>query len=129
LGRLRPSELAARLRASAFDVIVYPEVGMDATTFALAALRLAPLQCAGWGHPVTTGLPSIDAFFTSGMMEPPDADDHYRERLVRLPGLGTRYPAPAVPPGVTRAEVGLPDDVALLLCPQSLFKIHPDDDR
>ena len=34
----------------------YPEVGMDPATFALAALRLAPLQIAGWGHPVTTGL-------------------------------------------------------------------------
>ena len=37
---------------------------MDATTFALAALRLAPVQCAGWGHPVTRGLPTIDAMFT-----------------------------------------------------------------
>ena len=38
------------------DVIFFPEVGMDTATCALAALRLAPLQIAGWGHPVTTGL-------------------------------------------------------------------------
>ena len=37
---------------------------MDATSFALAALRLAPRQCAGWGHPVTTGHATIDVFFT-----------------------------------------------------------------
>ena len=38
----------------------------------LAALRLAPLQCAGWGHPVTSGHPTIDVFFSSAVMEPPD---------------------------------------------------------
>ena len=37
---------------------------MDVTSFALAALRLAPVQCAGWGHPVTTGHATIDAYFT-----------------------------------------------------------------
>jgi len=33
-----------------------------------------------------------------------------------------------VPGDGTRASLGLPDDVPLLLCPQSLFKIHPDND-
>ena len=127
--RVRPSELAPRLRDAAYDAIVYPELGMDATTFALAALRLAPLQCAGWGHPVTTGLPTIDVFFTSAAMEPPDGATHYRERLVPLPGLGTRYAAPPAPDEAPRAALGLPEDVPLLLCPQSLFKLHPDDDR
>ena len=44
------------------DVILYPEVGMDRASCALAAMRLAPLQAAAWGHPVTTGLPSVDLF-------------------------------------------------------------------
>src|SRR6185437_3227592 len=44
------------------DVIFYPEVGMDPATCSLAALRLAPLQVASWGHPTTTGLPTIDLF-------------------------------------------------------------------
>jgi CRISPR-associated protein Csy1 len=124
----RPSQLAPRVRADALDVLVYPELGMGTVPFALASLRLAPLQCAGWGHPVTTGLPNIDVFLSSAVMEPPDAQDHYSERLVTLPGIGTRYAAPAVPAGGTRAELGLPDGMPLLLCPQSLFKIHPDND-
>jgi protein O-GlcNAc transferase len=126
--RWLPAQIAQRLRSDALDVIVYPELGMDATTFALAALRLAPLQCAGWGHPVTTGQPTIDVFLTSGAMEPEGAEAHYSERLVRLPGIGTRYAMPLAPPGATRAGCGLPDDGPLLLCPQALFKIHPDDD-
>ena len=101
---------------------------MDPTSFALAALRLAPRQCVAWGHPVTTGLPTLDAFFSPAAMEPDDAEAHYRERLVRLPGLGTRYALPACPADASREAFGLPDGVPLLLCPQSLFKIHPDND-
>jgi protein O-GlcNAc transferase len=70
------------------DVMFYPEVGMDPTTCALAALRLAPLQVAGWGHPVTTGLPSIDLFVSGELLEGIGAERHYREKLVRLPGTG-----------------------------------------
>ena len=70
------------------DVIFYPEVGMEPACCALAALRLAPLQVAGWGHPVTTGLPTIDLFLSGELLEAPEADAHYRERLVRLPGTG-----------------------------------------
>ncbi len=101
---------------------------MDATTFAVAALRLAPLQCAAWGHPVTTGHATIDAFFTAGAMEPEGAQAHYTERLVPLPGIGTRYARPARPPAAMRAALGLPPEGALLLWPQSLFKLMPDDD-
>jgi predicted O-linked N-acetylglucosamine transferase (SPINDLY family) len=70
------------------DVMFYPEVGMDPVTCALAALRLAPLQVAGWGHPVTTGLPSIDLFLSGELLEGTGAERHYREKLVRLPGTG-----------------------------------------
>ena len=87
------------------DVMFYPEVGMDPTTCALAALRLAPLQVAGWGHPVTTGLPSIDLFVSGELLEGAGAESHYREKLIRLPGTGVctelapvqsqRWPSPA----------------------------------
>ena len=126
--RWRPAQLAARLRSDALDVLVYPELGMDATTFAVGALRLAPVQCAAWGHPVTTGLPTIDRYFTAAAMEPEHAESHYREALERLPGLGTRYAMPRAPGDGTREAFGLPPDAPLLLCPQSLFKIHPAND-
>ncbi len=126
--RERPSQLAPRIRADALDVLVYPELGMGAETFALAALRLAPLQIAGWGHPVTTGHDTIDVFLSVAAMEPENPARHYTERLVTLPGIGTRYASPEVPAAATRASCGLPTSGPLLLCPQSLFKIHPDND-
>jgi protein O-GlcNAc transferase len=70
------------------DVLFYPEVGMDPATCTLAALRLAPLQVAAWGHPVTTGLPTMDLFLSGELLEDPGTEGHYREKLVRLPGTG-----------------------------------------
>ena len=120
--------LAQHVLADELDVLVYPELGMNADTFGLASLRLAPVQVAGWGHPTTTGLPSIDWFLSSGDMEPEGAQSFYTERLATLPGLGTRYAAPGGEEQGTRADFGLPEDRNLYLIPQSIFKIHPDND-
>ena len=120
--------LAEEILADELDVLIYPELGMHPSTFALAHLRLAPVQCAGWGHPDTTGLPEIDYFLSSEAIEPANGQDHYREKLALLPGLGTRYAVPKAREGVTRASLGLPEDKTLYLLPQSLYKIHPDND-
>src|SRR5262249_23662777 len=123
-----PSIVAPAIRADELDVLVYPELGMDACSFGLAVLRLAPRQYAGWGHPVTTGHATIDAFLSCAAMEPDDAQAHYTETLGRLPHIGTRYRSFAVPSEADRAAFGLPRDRTLLLCPQSLWKIHPEND-
>ena len=61
-------------------------------------------------------------------MEPADASQHYSERLITLPGLGTRYSSPPVPAAVSRRQLGLPEQRTLYLLPQALFKLHPDND-
>ena len=127
--RARPSIVANDIRADELDVLIYPELGMDVTSFALAALRLAPRQYAAWGHPVTTGHATIDGYFSCEAMEPEDGAAQYTEKLVLLPGLGTHYAKPAVPLDAERARFNLPTDRQLLLCPQSTFKIHPDNDE
>ncbi len=107
-------------------VLIFPETGMDSPAFRLAAQRLAPLQCVSWGHPETSGLPTIDAFLTSDAMEPPDAERLYTERLVRLPGLGFSWrPPPPAPSSATRESLGLPAEGTLLFCGQSLYKYRP----
>jgi CRISPR-associated protein Csy1 len=127
---LLEGDFAARaqaLAAAAQEVLIYPEIGMHGGTQALAALRLAPVQCAAWGHPISSGLPSIDVFFSSELMEPEGAQAHYAERLLCLPGLGTRYRAADDPPALARAALDLPAG-PLLFYPHSLFKTHPEDD-
>jgi CRISPR-associated protein Csy1 len=117
-----------RISGDQLDVLVQPEVGMTPLSYLLAALRVAPVQCAGWGHPVTTGGEGVDAYFTCGAMEPPDGAAHYSERLVPLPGLGVSYPMPEPAPPFPREKLRLPLDRRLYVCPQSLFKIHPEMD-
>jgi CRISPR-associated protein Csy1 len=121
-------DIARQVIADDLDVLVYPELGMHPETFALAGLRLARVQCCGWGHPDTTGLAEIDWFISCADMEPVDAQDHYTERLALLPGLGTRYAAPRADEEGTRADYGIPEDRTAYLVPQSVFKIHPDND-
>ncbi len=121
-------DIARQVLADELDILVYPELGMHADSFALGSLRLAPVQCAGWGHPTTTGLPSIDWFLSCESMEPEAAQACYRERLALLPGLGTNYARPAGETGGERADFSLPADRHLYLVPQSVFKIHPDND-
>jgi predicted O-linked N-acetylglucosamine transferase (SPINDLY family) len=108
------------------DVLIYPEIGMDPVTAKLASLRLAPVQAASWGHPHTSGLPTIDAFLSADALEPPGAEAHYTERLVRLPGLGVCIePQKAAPREVDLAALGLRADVPLLVCAGTPFKYAP----
>jgi len=123
------AEWARRILDARLDVLIYVDVGMDCFSTVLAALRLAPVQAVLWGHPVTTGLPTIDAFLSAELMEPPDGDSHYRERLVRLPGIGAAPARPALapvtPPELRPAREG---EVTAFM-PQMLQKFGPDFDR
>lgn len=121
------TRLAAQLRERRAELLIYPELGMDERLLPLASLRLARVQTCAWGHPVTSGLPSMDGYFTCAAMEPANGDRHYRERLLRLPGLGTRYHAPAAPRLRARSELGLPEG-PLALIPQAPFKLLPSND-
>lgn len=108
------------------DVLVYPEIGMDPTTAKLASLRLAPVQATSWGHPHTSGLPTIDCFISAEGLEPAGAEAHYSEQLVRLPGLGCCLePARIVPAAVDLAALGIREDVPLLVCAGAPFKYTP----
>jgi protein O-GlcNAc transferase len=108
------------------DAIVYSDIGMHPMTQGLAALRLAPRQLALWGHPVTTGLPTLDGFLSPDAMEPDDADSHYTERLIRLPGLG--HGLEQRTEAVIPADLARPDGGIELFCAQSIYKLLPEHD-
>jgi protein O-GlcNAc transferase len=102
------------------DVIFYPEVGMDSATCALAALRLAPLQVAGWGHPVTTGFTTIDCFVSGELLEGSGAERHYREKLVRLPGTGVCTDLPFAQPESWGGPARSKNCIRFALCQQPI---------
>lgn len=111
------------------DVLVYPEIGMDATTVRLAALRLARAQLAAWGHPITTGLPTMDGYLSAEAFEPAEAQQHYSERLLALPRLGCAYrPYGTRPQAPDLAAWGIAADDRLLVAPGVAFKYGPRED-
>jgi predicted O-linked N-acetylglucosamine transferase (SPINDLY family) len=107
-------------------ILIFPDIGMAPLTTQMAGLRIAPVQCTAWGHPVTSGLPTIDYYLSSNLMEPVNAQEHYSEQLIRLPNLGLCYPKPVIPqPSKTRSDYQLRDEAVVYLSCQSLFKYLP----
>lgn len=116
----RPREVLDAIARFAPDVLVFLDIGMDPLSQVLACYRLAPLQLALWGHPLTTGQAQIDALLVGASMDPPDSAAHYRERVLHLPNLGTCYRMPAVAARDTTRR----DTVDFLLA-QMVLKITP----
>ena len=127
-----PGSLSAareRIAAEELDILFYQDIGMDAFTYFLAFSRLAPVQCSSFGHPVTSGIRNIDYFISTENWEPENGDEHYSERLIRLKSPIAYYYKPAVPhPLKSRNQFGLADAEHIYICPQTLFKFHPDFD-
>src|SRR5229473_8063637 len=111
-------------------VLIFPEIGMDKVSAQLAAQRLAAVQCCSWGHPITSGFPTIDYFISSDLMEPAAAAAHYSEQLVRLPNLSIYYePSDVATVRIDRAALGLRSSAVVYWCCQSLPKYLPQFDE
>jgi predicted O-linked N-acetylglucosamine transferase (SPINDLY family) len=110
--------------------LYYWEVGTDATNYFLPFLRLAPVQCTSWGVQVTSGVPQIQYYLSSELVEPSGAASHYSERLVTARTL-LCYRSRQQPgkPGMSRLRFGFDRAEHLYVCPQQLGKMHPDFDR
>lgn len=125
-GKRRLGEWVKSILDRRLDVLVYPEIGMDPMTLRLASLRLAPIQMAAWGHPITTGLPSIDYYLSAEDFEPEGAQEHYTEKLVALPHLGCCFsPSPVTAASPDLPALGIDTESPLLLCPGAPFKYSP----
>lgn len=124
----RARELIAALE---LDVLFYQDIGMEPFTYFLAFSRLAPVQCVSFGHPDTTGIPTVDWWVSNDLFEPEGAAAHYSEKLHMLRDVATLayYYRPELPkPPRRRVDFGLPERGHVYLCPQNLFKFHPDMD-
>ena len=68
------------------DIIVYPEIGLEANAYFLSFSRLAPIQVATWCFPQSLATGAIDYFISSDHLEPDEtaAFQHYDEQLVQF---------------------------------------------
>jgi predicted O-linked N-acetylglucosamine transferase (SPINDLY family) len=72
----------------------------------------------------------MDYFFSGEMIEPADGEQHYTERLVKLPNIAFHYEPLQLPSvAVSREELGLRASSTAYWCAQSLFKYLPQHDE
>ncbi|XGV96994.1 MAG: tetratricopeptide repeat protein [Leptolyngbya sp. BL-A-14] len=118
-----------QILADDLHILVFLAIGVHVPTAMAGCFRLAPVQCAAWGHPVTSGLPTIDYFLSGELMEPEKAQEHYTEQLIRLPNLGISYPHPSIPaPTKTRMAFGLRAAAVVYVSCQLIIKYLPQHD-
>lgn len=117
------------VRAARLDLAYFWEIATDSMNYFLPFARVAPVQCTSWGIQVTSGVPAVEAYVSSRLLEPPEGERHYTERLIltrSLPSYQRRRTRPAGP--LDRAEFGLSADANVYACVQNIGKFHPDFD-
>jgi predicted O-linked N-acetylglucosamine transferase (SPINDLY family) len=113
------------------DIIIYCEIGMEPFTYFMSFMKLAKIQCNTWGHSDTSGIDTIDYFFSSKLYELDyeKAQKHYSEKLILQNSLCTHYIDPLkkynIQNFINRNKCGFTDEVIIYFCAQSLFKFNP----
>ena len=111
--------VAAAIAAHRPALILYLGVGMTAAVIALASLRLAPIQCASYGHTATTMSPVIDYFIL-----PEDfvgSVECFSEAVLAVPQAAMPFAPRPVPPAVRRPA----DGTVRVAIPASTMKLNP----
>ena len=80
------NKLVPLIVKNAYDMILYPEIGMSPPVYYLAMLRLAPIQFSIIGHPETSGMPTIDYYISWEKFHGKQPQSYFSESLVMLKG-------------------------------------------
>ena len=121
-----PGKIIETLRDLQFDVIVFQELGMNPVSYLLAHCRLAPKQITTWGHSITSGISTVDYYFSSKWFEPLSNQRYYSEKLLLMDSLGTYYPTinPPEPSREYIERLKLPENAKIICCMQNYFKLQ-----
>jgi predicted O-linked N-acetylglucosamine transferase (SPINDLY family) len=113
-----------RIRADAVDILVDLGGHTGYNRLPLFARKPAPVQASWLGYFGTTGMSSMDYLVADPVVCPPDAEQWYVERVVRLPGDFLCYTPPedAPEPACPAADAG---DGLTFGCFNNLSKVGP----
>ena len=89
------------------------------------AYKPAPIQVSYMGYPNTTGMPQIDYRLSDALVDPPDQQDYYTEKLVPLPNGFLCYNPGDVQPTVTAQPVSI-NGFITFGCFNNVSKINPE---
>jgi predicted O-linked N-acetylglucosamine transferase (SPINDLY family) len=84
-------QIKDKLESLKLDVLIYCEIGMDPKSYFMAFMKLAKIQINTWGHSETSGIDTIDYYFSSKYYETEKMAENYSEKLILLDSLCTYY--------------------------------------
>ncbi|BAY37140.1 hypothetical protein NIES2111_14750 [Nostoc sp. NIES-2111] len=96
------------------------------TTCEVVQCKPAPIQATwlGWD---ASGSPSVDYFIADPYVLPESAQEHYKEKIWRLPQTYIAVDGFEVGvPTITREQLNIPTDAVVYFCGQRGFKRHPE---
>lgn len=96
--------------------------------YSLALEKLAPVQSVLCLQPESTGLNTVDYYFSAAALEPAQAESAYSETLVKLKSWPILPTLPALPTWKSKRDLRMTELGTIYLCPVESHKIHPDFD-
>ena len=121
-------QIINKIISDRLDVLIFLDIGMKTNMQILGSLRLASVQCTTWGVPVTSGLKNIDYFLSGESMETDSSQEHYSEKLIKMPACGTDYDIPQKK-DVDNSNYKKEKNKICFLNLQSNFKLLPQHDH
>jgi len=97
---MNDAELVRLMREDRLDVVVDLAGHTAKSRLTALAQRVAPVQITWLGYPNTTGLAQMDWRITDARADPPGAEAHHTERLLRLPEVFLCYEPPSEAPEI-----------------------------
>mmetsp|Transcript_10817 Transcript_10817/g.17844 ORF Transcript_10817/g.17844 Transcript_10817/m.17844 type:complete len:727 (-) Transcript_10817:219-2399(-) len=141
-----PVRLAEEMGKLRFDIALFLDLTMSRVTRRMAMSRFAPVQLNTHGHPITSGIRTVQYYVSWAEAELPvhQAQAHYSEKLLLIPQgkMHQYYQRRIIDESVSRLSggsiegytlesFGLPSSYtgAVYLNMQKPFKIHPEFDE
>ena len=120
-------EVAKLMRAMEMDVVIDLSGHTEGTRLDILAHRPAPVQATYLGFPGTLGLPYIDYLISDPRIIPDELEQHYCEKILKLPHCylprdNSVVPSPETP---MRSDFGLPEEGVVLCSFNHDYKINP----
>ncbi|MBN2745011.1 MAG: tetratricopeptide repeat protein [Marinilabiliaceae bacterium] len=92
---------------------------------AILALKPAPVQVMMFGQPDTTAIPQVDYFVADDNLIDTDNRKYYSEKIIYLPQGFICSPIEPASTGLTRRQLGIPDDAFVFCSFCSPYKYEP----
>jgi hypothetical protein len=108
----------SEIQTTTFGMALFLDIGLTAESIYLSNMRLAPVQVACHGHPVSGRGNQIDYFLSGKSVEVLDWKKNYSENLILLPGSGVLPVLPTI-----KVKASLSDQIRVAV-PWSAIKYN-----